>query len=134
MRVSFRIFALGFLAACSGSGAGVDVYGAPPAVDVTGTWTGTWLSQRNVGGTTTARFTQTGSDVEGDISFTGSPCFSGGVFQGTLSGRDLSGTVSAGTIRVTVSATVSATSMNGTYTTVQAGACTGDTGTLSSKR
>jgi hypothetical protein len=123
------------LAACGGSESTVyDSSQTTPGADLTGTWTGTWLSSRNVGGGTTSTFTQSGSTVEGDISFTGSPCFSGGIFQGTLRGRDLSGTVSAGTIRVSMTATISATSMNGTYNALEAGACSGDTGTFSSKR
>jgi hypothetical protein len=125
------------LAACGGSDSSViggDGSQTLPAADITGNWTGTWLSRTSVGGSTSARFTQTGGSVEGELTFTGSPCFSGGLFQGSLRGRDLAGTVSAGTIRVSLTATVSSTAINGTYSALEAGACSGDTGTFSTKR
>jgi hypothetical protein len=119
---------------CGGSSSTSFGDGAPAAVDVTGAWTARWLSQTGVGGGSAATFTQQGSQVTGEMRFSGSPCFAGGQFSGTISGRDMVGMLTAGGIRVSLSATVSASSLDGTYDTVQAGACTGDRGTFSATR
>ncbi len=74
---------------------------------------------------------QTDATVTGELSFTGSVCFAGGEFSGVVSGRRLRGSLTAGNIRVDVDATVTGNQMNGTYAAVNAGACTGDTGTFS---
>jgi hypothetical protein len=69
--------------------------------------------------------------VNGQVSFGGSPCFSGGAISGSICGDTFTGALSAGGIDVKLSATVTGTQMNGSYNTVSAGACTGDTGTFS---
>jgi hypothetical protein len=86
-----------------------------------------------VGGSIAIAFTQDGESVSGDASFTGSPCFAGAHLEGSVRGRDLSGTLSAGAMRAMLSATVTAT-IDGTYTATQAGACSGDTGTFTLHR
>ena len=61
---------------------------APPSVDVTGTWAGTW-SLGGAGtqtGSFTLRLQQTGSKVVGDRNFPGAANFSGPV-EGTVSGN-----------------------------------------------
>jgi hypothetical protein len=78
--------------------------------------------------------TQAGSMVSGQLTFTGSLCFSGGQISGVVSGNTLSGSLRAGSIRVDIDATITGNRMNGTYDTVNAGACTGDTGTFSAAR
>lgn len=134
-RFSLAFLFLSTLLGCSGSGAGVNAGPmSPPEADVTGAWTARWLSKTGVGGGSSFAFTQSGNRVTGEVRFTGSPCFSGGQFEGTLSGRELSGSLVAGAIEVALSATVSSGSLDGTYVTVQAGACTGDTGTFTATR
>jgi hypothetical protein len=124
------------LSGCGGNDASVGsgTGATEPAVDVTGAWAGKWLSRTGAGGASKVTFTQRGSAVSGDFRFTGSPCFSAGRFEGTLTGGDLSGAITAGGIRVELSATVTASSIDGTYDAVSAGACTGDTGTFSATR
>ena len=71
------------------------------------------------------------------MSFTASPCFSGASVTGNVSGANLNGSLQAGGIQVNISATVSGVGndmMNGTYHAVSAGACTGDTGTVTLTR
>lgn len=101
---------------------------------VSGAWSGTWLSSTGVGGGISSRLTQTGGDVTGEVSFTNSFCFSGGTFTATIDGDQLAGSLRAGSIEVRMTATVTSASVDGTYLTVNAGACTGDTGTFSFRR
>jgi hypothetical protein len=129
-------------AACGGSGAGVgsSTSGTAPggsdgdAASLAGAWHGTWLSATGVGGTLTVTFTQSGADVDGDVTFTGSPCFAGGHVDGTVDGRDLAATLSAGRIRVSFDGTVSSAGVDGTYSVIEAGACSNDTGTFTIER
>jgi len=74
------------------------------------------------------------AEVTGQISFTNSPCFSGGDLSGQVSGNRLTGSLTAGSIRVDFDGTVTGDQLNGTYDTINAGACTGDTGTFSVSR
>ncbi len=62
---------------------------------------------------------------------TGSPCLSSGILSGTVSGNNTVGTMVSGgnTINYTLTI-VSSNSVSGTYS-VTAGACAGDTGTIS---
>lgn len=121
------------LAGCDGDG---DEDLAPPTVNVSGTWSGSWLSDNGVdgGNVTFVSLSQIDSMVTGEVSFTGSPCFSGAALSGVISGETLTGSLRAGSIQVDVDATVTGDQMNGTYDTVNAGACTGDTGMFSATR
>jgi hypothetical protein len=130
---AFRIFMVIFFMAafytCSGDG------NEPPTVDVTGTWTGTWMSSTGMGGDVSATLTQTGADVEGTMTIDGSPCFSVGNVSGTVSGNRIStGAFFSGDSRVNFNGTVVGDSISGTYEAVRAGACTGDQGTFSLDR
>lgn len=120
------------LAGCGGSSSSVGGGTADGGLD--GTWTMHWLSRTGQGGDATLTFTQVGDRVSGSVRFNGSPCFAGGQFDGTLQGSDLAGAVTAGGIRVEIQASVTASSLDGSYDAVNAGACTGDTGTFSATR
>ena len=130
------VLALPGLGACSGSSAGVGTSASSggAAADLGGAWSGTWTSTTGVSGAVDVVMRQSGSTLDGDVHFTRSPCFASGHFSGTVSGRDFSGSVTAGAIRVDMSGTVTGDAYDGTYSTVQAGACTGDTGTFSAER
>lgn len=135
------VFGLLTLVACSGSGttvgtgagnggAGTGTAGA----DLSGSWSGSWKSKTGVGGSVQITIQQSGSVVEGDVYFTNSPCFASGHYAGTVNGREVTGAVTAGGIRVDMLATVTGSSWDGTYTATQAGACTGDTGSYAVAR
>jgi hypothetical protein len=126
----------GFASGCSGENTSVSSTSAtqPASADLSGAWSGKWLSRTGVGGATTSTFTQNGSAVDGEFHFTGSPCFSAARFTGSVSGSELSGTATAGAIRVQISATITSSSLDGTYVVLEAGACSTDTGTFTSKR
>ena len=125
-----------FLGACGGSSAGVGdaTSSTEPTASLAGVWNGTWLSPLGASGTLTITMRQSGSTLEGDLHFTGSPCFASGRFAGSVTGRDFRGSVTAGAIRVDMSGTVTGDAYDGTYTAVAAGACTGDTGTFTASR
>ncbi len=105
-----------------------------PTAPLAGVWRGTWTSETGVSGSMTVTIQQSGSALAGDLAFSGSPCFASGRFAGTVTGRDFAGSVTAGAIRIDMSATVTGAAYAGTYTAVSAGACTGDTGTFSASR
>ena len=116
----------------SGNSSGGGGQGTPSAGAQT--WTGTWLSQTGVGGDETLDITLSGTTVFRTVSFTNSPCFSSGDISGTLVNGALSATVTAGAIKVTIDATMTGDQLSGTYDSVSAGACTGDTGTVSATK
>ncbi len=104
-------------------------------MNVTGEWAGQWLSGNGTdGGALSLSLTQDGAMVSGTAGFTGFPCFTGGVVSGVVSENRLDGSLTAGSIRIDVDATVTGNTMNGSYDVVEAGACTGDTGTFSAAR
>lgn len=70
-----------------------------------------------------------GSRLTGDVAIEGSDCLSGGLFTGTVSGNNFSGSLRAGGIRVDLDGTRSSAGINGTYRVINGGACTGDFGT-----
>ncbi len=134
-RLLLLSFGLLLLSACAGSSGSVtESAGTTPAIDLSGVWTGRWMSITGVSGATKSNLTQTGSTVTGDFVFTNSPCFAGAKFDGTLVGSELTGTATAGGIVVTMSGTVTENAINGTYSVGQAGACSNDTGTFTSSR
>jgi hypothetical protein len=110
---------------------------APASVNLTGYWEGSWSSSLDVGDGTISfpSLVQSGSVVEGRVSFDGSPCFSGGTISGSICGDKFVGVLFADGIDVKLSATVTGARMRGgSYNMISAGACTGDTGTFSAAR
>jgi len=135
-RLLALLFACLFLGACGGSSAAVgdSTSSIEPTAPLAGMWRGTWTSETGVSGSMTVTMQQSGSTLDGDLEFSGSPCFASGRFAGIVTGRDFAGSVTAGGIRVDLSATITGAAYAGTYTAVSAGACTGDTGTFSASR
>lgn len=139
--VATTVVVHGGLGGCGGDGDG-DGSSAPPTVNVTGNWSGSWRSSTRVeyaGNITFLPLTQTGSMLSGQIRFTGSlvvSCFSGGALSvsGVLSGNSFTASLTAGGIRVDVDGSVTGNQMSGTYTVNAGGVCTGDTGTFSASR
>jgi hypothetical protein len=126
MRLSLCLALLSAIAlGCGGTNS------SPTTSAAAGTWTGQWLSHDGIGGSATMQLSAAGDGLTGTISFTNSPCFSSGAVTATLDGEEVSATVTAGGIQVTIDATITGTQMSGTYDAVSAGACTGDTGTFS---
>jgi len=70
------------------------------AVDVTGNWQGTWISDLSGSGGLTANMTQSGTTLGGTLTIANTTC-------GTFSNLALSGTVSGNKISVNASATCS---------------------------
>jgi hypothetical protein len=120
--------------ACGGSDSST-LPGAASGLDVSGTWNATWTSSRSGQmGQGTMRLTQSASGVTGTALVQGSPCFDNGDVTGSLSGDELSGAMTAGGASVTFDTTVTGSQMSGTYDAVSAGACTGDTGSITATR
>lgn len=119
---------LPLMLSCGGGDGGGEA--PPPAVDVTGTWSGTWASSNEIDhGNLAATLTQSGTSVSGTVSITES-CMSSGSVSGNVSGNNVGFGVVSGTDTITYTSTGTSTSMSGTYS-VTAGECAGDTGTFS---
>ncbi len=99
--------------------------------ELSGDWIGTW-SGGGADGTVTESLSQSGSEVDGTATFTGSPCWNAAQLTLVVAGNNVSGSGLAGAIRVDMSATWSDDHIDGTFQAVS-GACTG-TGTFSLDR
>jgi hypothetical protein len=130
MRSAIAFAAMAILAGCGGS----STTSIPPSVDLTGAWSGTWTSVNGQVGQGSLDLTQTGSQVSGTVLVTGSPCFANADVSGTIEGDDFSGSMTAGGASATFDMTAATSQMSGTYKVGAAGACTGDTGTLTATR
>jgi hypothetical protein len=130
-----RMFLLSAALVCACGGTSTVLPGAATSsVDVDGTWNATWTSRSGQIGHGTMQLTQSGTTVTGSITVEGSPCVVNADVNGSLDGDALSGTMTFGGGHASFDTTVAATAMSGTYDAVSAGACTGDTGTLSASR
>jgi len=90
--VSMLLFAgvaLG-VAACASSGPS-SMSGAPPAINVTGTWSGTYVFEPSSAGNglATVVLTQDGSNVKGNMNIQGPHRFAPAVINGVMSGNDI---------------------------------------------
>lgn len=65
--------------------------GAPPATDITGTWTGPWMFEPSTAGngTLTVKWTQNGSQVRGTLDIQGPHRGRAGFTNGIMSGNDI---------------------------------------------
>ena len=65
--------------------------GAPPTVDVTGSWTGQWAYEQATlgGGQIELQLTQKGASVQGNMDISGSPRVVSGPFSGVVQGNQL---------------------------------------------
>ena len=77
-------------AACASSGSS-SMSGAPPASDVTGTWSGTYVFEPSSAGTglATLVLSQDGSNVKGNLSGHGPRRFAPATINGVMSGSDI---------------------------------------------
>jgi hypothetical protein len=122
-----------FVAVCATSACGGGGDGSPAPVspaNVTGNWSGSWLSTTTGrSGNLTFDLTQTGLDISGTFSRSGSACFTSGDISGSINGENV--TLSAlftGSLRVDFEGTVVESQMDGSYQ-VSGGACADDSGT-----
>jgi hypothetical protein len=119
------------MCACGGSNS---TTGPAPAIDVSGTWNATWTSGPGEIFQGTLTLSQTGARVTGSAVASGSPCGQNGDINASINGDELTGTMAAGAASVTFDTTVGVSMMSGTFDVVSAGACTGDTGTITATR
>jgi len=101
---------------------------------LTGKWQGTWKSRFGVSGSLASTLAQQGDNVTGSVAFTNSPCFDAANVALVEAGGNITGSATAGGIRVDMSASWVEDHLEGTYNAISAGACTGDTGTFSMQR
>lgn len=111
-------------------GCSVQIQIGSPLVDITGRWSGTWLSRNGVHrGDITFSFIQLGVDLKGTVSLTGSPCFENGKLSGVISGKNIAtGAVFENTLRVDFDGTVEDDRIKGSYLVIEGGSCDGDSG------
>jgi hypothetical protein len=88
MATSMRWFVIGAIAALTAACATAP---APPTVDVTGTWAGTWTYTNAAlgGGQAELKLKQSGSDFNGDMTVSGAAVNRTGFIQGTVSGNEV---------------------------------------------
>ena len=132
LKMGFLIFVLtvciGLIAGCSG---GSSSSGGGGGGDLTGNWTGTWVSSVFVAwGNVSMNIVQSGTSISGSAVLTGSPNFPNCTISGSVSGNNMTATVVSGSNTAVFTATYSSTSMNGTYG-ITTGASAGDFGTFS---
>lgn len=125
---------VGIMGSCGGGGGGGgDDGGGGTPINLTGNWSGSWTSFLGKGGAVNITFTQSGTELSGTVSVTGSDCFTAGTVSGTISATDvLIGIAFPGGQQVNYNGVVNTdgTSMNGNYV-VSGGFCSGDYGSWS---
>lgn len=91
----------------------------PTANDLSGTWSGTWANQTpdDSTGSFTLTWTQTGSQLSGSITITGTPCLTGGAITGSTDGQTISFGAVSGEVTVAYDGTVAGSTMSGSYGT-----------------
>lgn len=120
---SFLLVALLTLAGCST---------VLPPPSFSGNWSGTWSSTAAPpqGGTFQAKVTQTGQNLAGTVTVTGSPLISSGTVSGTVQGNQISfGILTGGITAITFTGSFSGNTASGTYA-----AANGDVGTWQATR
>ncbi len=132
---------LGLVLTCvSCGGYGNNSSSSASSTSIAGNWQFTYTSAHGGSSTVSGPLTQTGSNVSGSVNITGS-CSTTGTISGTLSGTNLTATLTEAnpeTISITGTVSTSYSSSSGTYQVTSAtGACAsagGDTGTWSGTR
>jgi hypothetical protein len=97
---------------------------------LSGKWQGQWTSQSGLAGSLQSTLSQRGSDVTGTVAFGGSPCFDAADVSLVQAGQQISGSATAGAMRVDMGASWVEDHLEGTYTVISGGVCSGDTGTF----
>lgn len=98
--------------------------------NLTGNWSGSWSSDSAISGGLQASMIQSGDNIIGTASVTGSPCLSSGTVSGTVSGNNIFFGVVTETDAINFTATYYPPStISGNYS-VESGNCAGDAGTF----
>jgi len=102
-----------------------------PKVDITGNWSGTWISTDGKnGGKSTATFLQDKNNLIGLFSIEDSPCLKSGSIKGMVLGSDVKMDITSGTHTIVFNAnSISNRSINGSYVTTS-GKCQGSKGSV----
>ena len=89
--VSMLLFAGVALGAAACASSGSSSMSAPPATNVTGTWSGTYVFEPSSAGNglATVVLTQDGSNVKGNMNIQGPHRFAPAVINGVMSGNDI---------------------------------------------
>jgi len=131
MKTLILVVAALFAVGCSGSGSGSS---GPGVINMAGSWNFATSSAR---GTTTGTGTlaQSGSSISGTLALTGA-CAASAPLSATLSGTNISATLTENGQVVTLSGTVASTgsSASGSYTSAAGGCTNGDAGTWTATR
>ena len=79
------------VAGCASGGSGSPMMGAPPSVNVTGKWLGSWMFEPASmgGGQVVMDLTQVGAEVNGNLTVTGGSVNRPTTIQATVSGNDV---------------------------------------------
>ncbi len=133
--VLFTASAAVILGGCSGGGGG-----DAPALDFTGSWSGTW-TRADGGATGTVALTfgdmHMGHGMSGTCVYTNSQCVDGGNFSGMCTGLMVSGSIVGGGMRVDCKMEAQGdppVRMHGTYEMIGAGSCAGEMGIIEFQR
>ena len=119
---------------CGGGGGGGGGTSETQNVDVTGTWSGSWVSSGGgYSGNVTITLVQNGTSLSGTASVTGSPCLTSGSVSGTVSGNKVAYGVVSGQSTIEFNTTYASDTISGTYS-ITAGNCAGEAGTCSITR
>ncbi len=86
------------------------------AGSLAGTWTGTWRSSATTDhGNVTIVWTQTGQQLAGTITVTGTPCLTEGTITGTVNGAEIQFGAVKGAVTIAYTGTVSGRTIFGDY-------------------
>ena len=118
---------------CGGSG-----NSSPSAavINLAGNWQASTVSKLGYNTSLAGTLAQTGNQISGTMSISGSPCATSGSLTGTVTGLDLSLSLTEGVQSVSLSGTASAdgNSISGTYQAPTGGCTNGDSGTFTATR
>ena len=122
--LSIPVILFGLIACGGSSDSGV-------AVNVAGSWSGSWVSSRGQRGGLSGSFTQNAATFDGPVTISNSVCFRNEFATGKLNGSGIEIGVSSGAI--IFNGSVSGSTISGTYA-VSGTACSGDVGTFVLRR
>lgn len=120
------------LPACGGG----HTVGGGTTLNLAGNWQATTRSNFGFSTFLAGTLSQSGNQISGTLTISGSPCAVSGALAGTVSGTSVNLSLNEGGQSVTIAATASAdgNSMTGTYQAPLGGCTNGDSGTFSATR
>lgn len=129
MRAVAAVGVLGLLLGCGPGGL------AFQAANFSGNWAGTWASDNGAsGGALAFELLQVGPIVQGNATFTNSPCITTGTVGGTANGGVFTGTISYNGNPITVTLNLTGNSLSGRYADNSGSPCSGDAGDYDADR